>query len=158
MSKRNRVASGMGADNSAIDAAVETELVPVPEIPVTKRTRKLAKVIEGNILTITEADTGTVLTFDAAALPAEIQANLMPYGLTQKLGDAAAGKKGKDAVDAIQKVYDGLAAGNWSVRAPASPKISKNDIMSTYNAMEEGAEKEIFKGLLIKLQVLPANA
>jgi hypothetical protein len=132
----------------------DMEVVPAPEH--TKKKRKLAKTIEGNVLTITESATGTVMTFDAGKLPETIQANLMPYGLSQKLGDAAAGKAGKTAVDAINAVWDGLALGNWKVRAPAAEKISKNDIMATYTAMPEGKEKIVFKGLLEKLGVLKA--
>jgi len=122
-------------------------------IEAPKKKKKLAKSIAGNVLTITESITGTVMTFDAEKLPATIQANLMPYGMSQKLGDAAAGKKGQVAVDAINKVWEGLMKGDWSVRAPAAEKISKNDILATYNAMPEGKEKVIFKGLLEKLGV-----
>ena len=42
-----------------------------------KKEKKLSKLIEGNLLTITEGVTGTVLKFDAATLPAEIQKKLM---------------------------------------------------------------------------------
>jgi len=122
-------------------------------IEAPKKKKKLAKSIAGNVLTITESITGTVMTFDAEKLPATIQANLMPYGMSQKLGDAAAGKKGQVAVDAINKVWEGLMKGDWSVRAPAAEKISKNDILATYNAMPEGKEKVVFKGLLEKLGV-----
>jgi len=119
-----------------------------------KKKKKLSKSIAGNVLTITESTTGTVMTFDASKLPEAIQANLMPYGMSQKLGDAAAGKAGQTAVDAINKVWDGLMKGDWSVRAPAAEKISKNDILATYNDMPEGKEKIVFKGLLEKLGVL----
>lgn len=122
-----------------------------------KRKRKLSKVIEGKVLTITEATTDTVMTFDANKLPKTIQEELIPYGLSQKLGDSAAGKSGQDAVDAINKVWEGLMAGNWKVRAPAAEKISKNDILANYQAMPDGKEKEVFKGLLIKLGVLKAE-
>lgn len=131
---------------------VTEEAVEVP-----KKKKKLAKVINGNVLTITESITGTVMTFDADKLPEKIQTNLMPYGMSQKLGDAAAGKKGKEAVDSINKVWDGLMKGDWSVRAPAAEKISKNDILATYNAMPDGKEKVVFKGLLEKLGVLKAE-
>jgi len=132
---------------------VEKTRVDAVEAPK-KKGKKLAKSIAGNVLTITESITGEVMTFDADKLPPVIQANLMPYGMSQKLGDAAAGKKGKDAVAAIQKVWDGLMKGDWSVRAPAAEKISKNDILATYNEMPEGKEKVVFKGLLEKLGVL----
>ena len=129
--------------------AVEEVAVVAP-----KKAKKLSKTIAGNVLTIIESTTGTTMSFDAGLLPENIQANLMPYGMSQKLGDAAAGKKGEEAVNAINKVWDGLMKGDWSVRAPAAEKISKNDIMAQYNAMEDGAEKEVFKGLLGKLGML----
>lgn len=113
-----------------------------------KKTKKLAKIIEGNVITITESATGSVLTFDAGTLPAEIQAKLMPYGLSQKLGDAAAGKSGQEAVDAITKVFEGLAKGDWSTRAPAEPKITKKSLVDTYTAMPEGKEKKALKAAL----------
>jgi len=133
-----------------------TEDTEVTEVTKVKKAKKLSKSIAGNVLTIVESTTGTTMTFDAGTLPTAIQDNLMPYGLSQKLGDAAAGKKGKEACDAINKVWDGLAKGDWSVRAPAAEKISKNDILATYNAMPDGKEKVVFKGLLEKLGVLKA--
>ena len=125
-----------------------------PPIEKPSKKRKLSKSVVGNVLTITESTTDTVMTFDAGKLPEAIQANLMPYGMSQKLGDAAAGKTGKTAVDAINKVWEGLMKGDWSVRAPAAEKISKNDILATYNEMPEGKEKVIFKGLLKNLVFL----
>jgi len=125
--------------------------------PVAKKRKKLSKVIAGNVLTITESITGSVLTFDAATLPTGIQANLMPYGLSQKLGDAAAGKEGKEAVEAINKVWEGLVKGDWSVRAPAAEKITKSSMLDIYNALPEGKEKQVLKGLLVKIGVLKAE-
>jgi len=45
-------------------------------------------------------------------------------------------------------------AGNWSVRAPAAAKITKKGIMEKFDAMPEGKEKEIAKGLLTSLGLL----
>ena len=110
-----------------------------------KKSKKLGKLITGNVLTISESTTGSVLTFDAGKLPAVIQANLMPYGLSQKLGDAAAGKTGKEAIDSIQKVWDGLAKGDWSTRAPAAEKINKKDIAAKFNALDEKTRQMLAK-------------
>ena len=118
---------------------------------VVKKTKKLSKVIEGNVLTIAETVTGAKLVFDADKLPAGIKANLMPYGLSQKLGDAAAGRSGQDAVDAINKVWDGLSKGDWSTRVPAAEKITKKGIFEKVEAMAEGKEKDLAKKLLEKL-------
>jgi hypothetical protein len=115
-----------------------------------KKSRKLSKVLVGTVLTITESVTGNVLTFDAAKLPAAIQANLMPYGLSQKLGDAAAGRSGQEAINAIQKVYDGLAKGDWSTRVPAVEKVNKKSILDKVAALSP-KEQEVARGLLEKL-------
>jgi hypothetical protein len=119
-----------------------------------KRARKLSKVIEGNVLTITEGITGTVLKFDAGELPAAIQANLMPYGLSQKIGDAAAGREGQEAVDAMKKVYDGLSKGDWSTRVPAAEKITKKSIVEKVEAMTDPAEKQKYTDLLKKIGLM----
>ena len=100
-----------------------------------KKRKKLTKVIEGTVLTITEAVTGTVIKVDFAKLPENIKANLGPYGLSQKLGDATAGKEGQEAVDSIIKIKEGLEKGDWTVRAPAAEKINKKDIVDKFNAM-----------------------
>ena len=100
-----------------------------------KKRRKLTKVIEGTVLTITEGITNTVIKVDFAKLPENIKANLGPYGLSQKLGDAAAGKEGQEAVDSIMKIKEGLEKGDWTVRAPAAEKINKKDIVDKFNAM-----------------------
>lgn len=119
-----------------------------------KRTKKLSKVIEGNVLTITEGITGTVLKFDAGTLPAAIQANLMPYGLSQKIGDAAAGREGQEAVDAMNKVWDGLSKGDWSTRVPAAEKITKKSIVEKVEAMTDPAEKQKYTDLLKKIGLM----
>lgn len=119
-----------------------------------KKEKKLSKLIEGNLLTITEGITGTVLKFDAGTLPAEIQKKLMPYGLSQKLGDAAAGKKGQEAIDSIKKVFDGLMKNDWTTRAPAAEKVSKKGILDKFNSLP-AKEQAIARGLLEKLGILP---
>ena len=114
----------------------------------------MSKVIKGNVLTITEGVTGTVLKFDAGELPAAIQANLMPYGLSQKIGDAAAGREGQEAVDAMKKVYDGLLKGDWSTRVPAAEKITKKSIVEKVEAMTDPAEKQKYTDLLKKIGLM----
>ncbi len=128
--------------------AVETEA------PKKTKRRRLTKTIDGTVLTIAEALTETEMKFDFTDLPDEIQALFGPFGLSQKLGDSAAGKKGEEAVAAIQKVWEGLMAGNWTVRAPAAEKITKKSILSKYEEMPEGQEKEITAELLKKLGII----
>ena len=82
------------------------------------------------------------MKFDAATLPEEIQKSLIPFGLNHKLGDAAAGRSGKDAEEAIKKVWEGLVAGDWTTRAPAAPKVSVSTIKDNLAKMSpEEAEK-----------------
>ena len=119
-----------------------------------KKAKKLAKLIENGIVTITESITGNKMFFDFSRLPAGIQTNLGPFGLGHKLGDAAAGREGQDAVDAIMKVWDGLMKGDWSVRVPAAEKVTKKSILDKYNEMPEGKEKTLAKGLLEKLGLM----
>ena len=113
-------------------AKEEVAAQAVEEAPK-KRARRLTKTIDGNVLTIAESVTGTEMKFDFTDLPDEIQALFGPFGMSQKLGDSAAGKKGQEAVDSIMKVWEGLAAGNWTVRAPAAAKITKKSILGAYD-------------------------
>ena len=85
-------------------------------------------------------------------LPLDIQSKLGPFGLGHKLGDGAAGRKGADAEEAIDKIWTGLMAGDWSVRAPAQPKIKESDILSKYNNMTD-KEKKAAKPLLEALGI-----
>jgi len=134
---------------------VPQEEVATPEIaPAKKKKKRLAKIIEGTVLTIKEAITESTLVFDFASLPENIQALLGPYGLSQKLGDAAAGKSGQTAVDSINKVWEGLKSGNWSVRAPAAEKISKKSILGKFEEMPDGPEKDMAATLLKNLGIL----
>jgi hypothetical protein len=90
------------------------------EITEVKKIKKLSKEIEGSVITIS-VEGGSPMVFDFAALPKDIRAKLGPFGLSHKLGDAAAGKSGAEAEEAINKVFEGLASGDWTTRAPAAP-------------------------------------
>jgi len=115
-----------------------------------KKRKKLTKVIEGTVLTITESTTNAVIKVDFAKLPENIKANLGPYGLSQKLGDAAAGKEGQEAVDSIMKIKEGLEKGDWTVRAPAAEKINKKDIVEKFNAMSPAQKAVLAANLDLK--------
>lgn len=115
--------------------------------------RKLTKIFDEknpDLLLITESETGTVLRINISKYSKEIQERGKKHGFVQRLGDAAAGKSGKEAVEAIQKVHEGLLANNWAVRAPAAPKISKAALSEAMAEMSpEDAEKtaELMKKL-----------
>lgn len=144
----------MAKENPApTQTAPEAAAVAAPEVSV-KRPKKLSKVINGNVLTITDSETKTILNFDASTLPEAIQKLLMPYGLSQKIGDAAAGKTGQVAVDAMKKVWEGLQKNDWSVRVPKGDTVSVNEVLAKVNAMPEGKEKAQYMDLLKKVGII----
>lgn len=117
--------------------------------------KKMTKVIEGTVVTITVlgGEKGAV-AYDFASLPAEIQAKLGPFGLSHKLGDSGAGKSGVEAEEAISKVFEGLTNSDWSVRAPAAPKVSTKTIatnLETLSKKEQNAAIEVLTRLGIKI-------
>jgi len=117
------------------------------------RGKKLTKEIVGTVLTIHEISLDKTMVFNFTKLPPEIQAKLGPFGMASKLGDAAAGKEGQTAVDSIMKVWNGLAAGDWSVRAPAGEKVSKKGILEKFAALSD-KEKKVAEPLLRQLGLL----
>jgi hypothetical protein len=148
------------------EAPMETEGLPeatettdvtgtdAPKEEKKEKIKKLSKDINGTVVTIVEGVTGTSLAFDFSTLSDEIQAKLGPFGLGHKLGDAAAGKSGQEAINAINKVFDGLKANDWSVRAPAAEKITKSDINKRLEGLsedEQAAAKALFERLGIKM-------
>jgi len=100
--------------------------------------KKMTKVIDGTVVTITILEgTNGAVDYDFSKLPADIQAKLGPFGLNHKLGDSAAGKTGVEAEEAVQKVFAGLLEGDWSVRAPAAPKVSTKTIATNLESLSE---------------------
>jgi hypothetical protein len=112
--------------------------------------KRMTKVLDGTVLKIQELESNTALAFDFAKLPPDIQSKFGPFGLSHRIGDAAAGKKGKEAVDAMNKVWDGLVAGNWTVRAPAGEKLTKKGLTDKIDQMNP-KEQAAAKALLAKL-------
>lgn len=135
-----------------VNGAVNETGMDIAKEPEKKKVKKLAKEIKGTVVTFTEAITGAVKSYDFAALPQNIKDAFGPFGLSSKLGDAAAGKSGQDAIDAIEKVWEGLAKGDWTVRAPAAPKLDKKGLTEKLDALPE-KEKNAAKDLLAKLGI-----
>jgi hypothetical protein len=137
-------------ENAAAEVAT-TEEVAV-EAKAT-RVRKLSKAIEGSVVTI-EVMGQTTNTYDFNSLPEEIQAKLGPFGLASKLGDCAAGREGADAAEAIKKAFDGMLAGDWTVRTAAAPKITISSIkenLAKLSDTEREAAMALLAGLGVKL-------
>jgi hypothetical protein len=110
----------------------------------------MTKAIEGTVLKIKEIESGIDLTYDFASLPNDIKVKFGPFGLGHRIGDAAAGKKGKEAVEAMNKVWKGLMEGNWTVRAPAGEKLTKKGLTSKIDQMNP-KEQAAARALLEKL-------
>ena len=104
--------------------------------------KKLEKTIEDtNVkISVLGGEKGEMV-FDFNALPEDIRKTLGPFGLNHKLGDSAAGKEGTDAEDAINRVFEGLMAGDWSVRAPAAPKVSVKELAANYANLDDRSER-----------------
>lgn len=116
--------------------------------------RKLQKSTEGTVIRIKELETGTERSFDFIDLPETVQDKLGPFGLSHKLGDAAAGKTGMEIIGAIEKVFEGLMQNNWTVRAPAAPKITKkvlNERLNGMSAEDQSAARALLEQLNIVL-------
>lgn len=118
-----------------------------------KKEKKLAKSIEGVVVKIKELVTGKDMAFDFAKLPKEIQEKLGPFGLAHKLGDAAAGCAGQEAVDSITKVWDGLVKGDWSVRGERGETVSVSAVEAGIAALPAGKQLEA-RQLMLKVNAL----
>ena len=131
-----------------------TEETKAPE--AAKRNKKLLKDLSKSPIVAITAEGGEkgAMQFDFTKLPQIVKDKLGPFGLGHKLGDSAAGRTGKDAEEAIQKVWDGLMSGDWSVRAPAAPKVSLSDIASNFEKLsnpEKAKASALLAALGIKL-------
>lgn len=122
-----------------------------------KKEKKLTRKIEGNIVSFTELTTNKSVSCDFSKLPADIQAKLGPFGLNHKIGDASAGCSGQEAVDSMQKVVDGLMAGNWAVRGERGESVSINAVNSGLEKLPP-KEADAARALLIKLGILKVAA
>lgn len=124
-------------DGATVEVSAETK----------KKVKRLSRKIEGRVLTITEMETGESISIDADTLSEDIQSRSMMHGLNQKIGDAAAGKTGVEAFKAMTVVAEGIAAGNWAVRAPASKNVSVSDINNALGTMTDEEKKGLLDSL-----------
>lgn len=127
--------------------------------PAPKKKKKLIKSIKDTVIAIEVVGgaNGNV-DYDFNDLPEGTKGKLGPFGLSHKLGDAAAGKSGLEAEEAIKRVWDGLMKDEWSTRAPATPKVAVNEVMSNLANLSP-EEKAAAEALLAKLGIpVPAPA
>lgn len=123
--------------------------------PATRKGKKLSKsVVPGNPIVTIEVMTAEEgpIQFDFSSLPQDMQDHLGPFGLGHKLGDAAAGKDGAEAVEAIQKVWEGLMESNFSTRV-AGERITKKSVAEKLDNLPED-EKEAARAVLEELGLI----
>jgi len=98
--------------------------------------------------------------FSVTELPESMYPQLLQFAVMKKLGSqgACAGREGTDAEMQMQKVWEALKSGEWSVRSTASPviKVKANDIaarLALLSEEERAAKIEALKALGIDLPV-----
>ena len=102
-------------------------------------------------ITVAGGKKGT-LSFNFNTLPKTIQVLLGPFGLGHKLGDSAAGKSGVEAEEAVETTWKGLVEDKWTVRVPASPKVSLVEVAGNYEKLSD-REKKTAQALLASLGI-----
>lgn len=130
------------------------EPLKAPEAPeATKATSKKKKLTKdlatkpGTVMITVQGGEKGTMEFPFNILPGDIQKKFGPFGYGHKLGDSAAGRSGKDAEAAILKVNEGLMNGDWSVRAPAAPKLNIAEIVGNFEKLSK-KEQEVAKKFL----------
>ena len=103
------------------------------------------------VITVNGGERGA-MEFPFNKLPEAIQVKFGPFGYGHKLGDSAAGRTGVDAEKAIMKVNEGLMNGDWSVRAPAAPKIDVAEVAGNFGKLSP-KEQAMAKKLLASLSL-----
>ena len=118
------------------------------------RAKKLNKDVDYDkgVVSFTVLSTGDELVCDTTKLPKEIQAKLVPLAVNHRIGDAAAGRDGKDALESMKKVWDGLMEGNFTIRTAAKKGVSKADIKAKLDSLS-GKEATAAAALLEKLGI-----
>lgn len=95
--------------------------------------------------TIKFLGSGNTLTFKLDDLKPEIVIQAALHGLNQKLGDAAAGKQGDEAEEAVNSVMEQIVAGNWRAtaeRGEARPSFVAEAVFELKTKMGKLAEGE----------------
>lgn len=126
----------------------------IEETTQSRRPRKLAKSWknDGAIFEVEVLDSNTgPMEFDPEDLPEEIKSAIFRHGLSQKLGDAAAGKSSDEAVEAVNKVWEGLVNGDFNVKVSSRDRLSRSSLFEKINNMdpeEQEKAKQIVERLL----------
>ena len=120
------------------------------------RTRKLEKAVDyaKGIVEVKVLSIGKSLVCDVAELPKEILKKLIPLAISHRIGDAAAGRDGDEALASMTKVWEGLKAGDFTIRKAAKKGITKEDLserMAALSGKDATVAAEIMKKLGIEL-------
>jgi hypothetical protein len=118
----------------------------------TKRVKKISKSFEGDVLVIVAGE--TVLRFDVNAYSDAIKHQAMLHGVSQKIGDSAAGcESSEEAVEFINKTAAALANGDWTTKSPAGEKVTKKSLLEKFSGLSD-AERELAEPLMRKLGLI----
>ena len=134
----------MGKDiNETTEVTEVSETVETTETTTKRKKKKVLtkdlKSVPGSLVLTIVGVEGSI-TYNPNDLPVEVQENLPAFALSHKLGDAASGKSGTEAAEAIGKVWEGMLKGDWTVRAPAAKKISVTSIIENLGNL--GADEQ----------------
>ena len=118
------------------------------------RAKKMDKTVdyEKGVVSFKILSDGSEVVCDTTKLPAEIKSKLIPLAISHRIGDAAAGRDGKDAFESMSKVWDGLMKGNFTIRTAAKKGVSKADIKAKLDSLK-GKEATAAAELLEKLGI-----
>lgn len=119
----------------------------------TKRTRKLQKEVDydNGVVKIKVISIDKTLECNVAELPKEISAKLIPLAINHRIGDAAAGRDGDEAFESMEKVWNALKSGDFTVKAPAGAKLPSKKAISDNLSNLSDAEQKKARALLEKI-------
>jgi len=109
--------------------------------------KKLDKVPKDNGVEITVVSIGEGNFYCVDELSDDIKRKLMVHGLSQVLGDAAAGRDGQDAKEAIERRWETLKSGEWTAKRAAAPKLSKAELERRLAGLEDDERQAIIDAL-----------
>lgn len=132
----------------------EVEDEVVENVKEAKRPRKLSKSIDLNGKSVEIEVLGSeegVLVYELSELSDEIVTQLTLHGLSQKLGDGAAGKTSAEASADIAEIWEALKNDSFATpRASGAARTSKKAILEKMSLMGE-EERAATQAVLEKL-------
>ena len=100
---------------------------------------------EAGVVKLTFTEGGEVILVKLADLQQDVLKRAALHGLSQKIGDAAAGKKGDEAYEACMTVVERIQAGDWAKPSEggegARPSMVVEAIMRALTAAGKSPDK-----------------